>query len=63
MMNYIIAGILFAIGWHIVKIIYEISAELIFCKLHRTKWYNVMAGKEKKLNSKSDKGPKMKIGF
>lgn len=65
-MNYVLAGILLMIGWHIVKLIYEVASELLFCKLHKTKWYLVAAGKEPKtIESKPGDAKEVKnhIGF
>lgn len=62
-MKYIIAGILLSFGWHIVKIIYEIIEEILFCRLHNNRCYKIITGKEKRVNTKGKDGLKMKIGF
>lgn len=47
-MKYIIIGLLLSIGWHVVKLVYGILEELIFCRLHDARWYLIMVGKETK---------------
>ena len=62
-MNYILAGILLSIGWHLVKLIYIAFEETLYVRLHKSKWYQIITGKQK-LDSKDDsKSIKMKIGF
>lgn len=45
-MKYIITGLLLSIGWHFVKLVYEVVSELLFSRLHEAKWYLIAAGKE-----------------
>lgn len=61
-MNYIIIGALLAIGWYMVELIYYIIDEIIMCRLHKARWYNILAGKEKRKKAKQDVLIK-KIGF
>ena len=65
-MNYILIGLGLAIGWHIVKLVYEVVAELLFTRLHNTTWYLVVAGK-KPMNMEEQPGDikavKNQIGF
>ena len=68
-MNYILMGILLSVGWHIVKLIYEVAEELLFERLHKAKWYMAAAGrKPKEVKEPTDrpgeiKAVKNKIGF
>ena len=63
-MNYILMGILLSIGWHVVKLIYEVAAELLFERLHKAKWYAIAAGKKPKEIKPGDvKAVKNQIGF
>ena len=65
-MNYILIGILLAIGWFLVKIVYDVARELLFERLHSAKWYLVAAGirpKEVKERPGDAKAVKNHIGF
>lgn len=65
-MEYIIMGLMLSIGWHIVKLAYEIIAELLFTRLHKTKWYQVIAGKRPVTTNSAPgeiKAVKNQIGF
>lgn len=65
-MNYILIGVLVAIGWHLVKLIYEVVVELLFSRLHRADWYLIAVGKkpkEIKERPGDAKTVKNKIGF
>lgn len=44
-MEYIIMGLCLSIGWHVIKLIYEVAAELLFTRLHNATWYQIVAGK------------------
>jgi hypothetical protein len=62
-MKYIIIGLLLSIGWHVVKLLYSVAEELIFCRLHDTDWYCVVAGKKTKNNDSKSNVVKNQIGF
>ena len=65
-MKYILIGLLLSIGWHIATLIYDMAYELLFSRLHNTKWYLVAAGKKpKEVEDKPGdaKTVKNKIGF
>ena len=59
-MNYILIGLLLSIGWHIVKLFYLAFEEMLYIRLHDTKWYPILCGKKKKTVKKANKN---KIGF
>ena len=44
-MTCVIVGLLLAIGWYAGKLIYEVVSELLFERLHRSKWYLMAAGR------------------
>ncbi len=65
-MNYILMGLLFAIGWYLVRAIYDVATELLFSRLHNTKWYQIAAGKRPKKTKSypgDAKAVKNQIGF
>ena len=57
-MEYVIMGLMLSIGWHIVKLVYEIIAELLFTRLHKAKWYQVAAGKRPATTNSAPGDPK-----
>lgn len=60
-MNYVLIGMLFAIGWFAIRTVYMVIEEIIFCKLHRSNWYAIMCGK--KIVKEEKKQKSTKIGF
>lgn len=64
-MNYIVIGFLIGIGWHVVQLIYDVVYELLFCRLHKARWYNIAAGKRPIDIDAADnkKSVKNRIGF
>ena len=62
-MKYIIFGILVSIGWHTVKLIYEMVYELLFNRLHKADWYRIVAGEKPKDKRVDAKAVKNQIGF
>lgn len=64
-MNYISIGLLFGLGLYLAKLIFGIIEEILFTRLHTTKWYPFIAGKKpKNINATMDvKSVKNKIGF
>lgn len=64
-MNYIVIGFLIGIGWHVVKLIYSVVEELLFCRLHKTNWYAIAAGNRPIDIDAADnkKSVKNRIGF
>ena len=62
-MNYLLIALLASIGWHIGKVVFEVLGEVIFMRLHKTKWYAVVTGKETLSSSRNSKSTKMRIGF
>ena len=65
-MEYIIAGLLLSVGWHVVKIVYEMVCDILFTRLHKAKWYLTAAGKTPKTMKEQPgdiKAVKNKIGF
>ena len=62
----VITGILLSIGWHLGKIVYEVAAELLFSRLHKTEWYQLAAGRKPRETGEQPgdiKAIKNKIGF
>lgn len=45
MLKYLVIGIVMSIGWHCVKIVYEVLAEILFQRLHKEDWYAVLCKK------------------
>lgn len=64
-MSYISMGLLFGLGLCLVNLIFGIIEEILFIRLHNTKWYPFIAGKKiKNINNTMDvKSVKNKIGF
>lgn len=66
-MEYIVIGILLSIGWHLAKLAYEVTTDLLFARLHDARWYRELAGKEKPKKNDSKPGDihavKRTIGF
>lgn len=65
-MNYIFVGLCLSIGWHVVKLVYEVAAELLFTRLHNATWYQIAAGKkprDMKEHPGDIKAVKNQIGF
>ena len=64
-MNYIVMGLLMGLGWQMVRLIFGIIEELLFTRLHTTKWYPILAGKKPKSvkNTMEVNEVKNKIGF
>ena len=64
-MEYIIIGILLSIGWNLIVLLKNVIEEILFCRLHKYKWYAILAGKQTKTDKgKSDaKTITNKIGF
>lgn len=65
-MYYIFMGIMLAIGWYLVRIVYDIVCEVLFSRLHKADWYLVVAGKKPSTtqNKPGDlKTVKNEIGF
>jgi hypothetical protein len=61
-MDYIIIGVLLAIGWFIIRFVYDVVSEIIFCNLHHSELYAAICGKRQKKNVKK-KEPEKRIGF
>ena len=64
-MSYIAMGLLFGLELYLAKLIFVIIEEILFTRLHSTKWYSFIAGKKpKNINNTMDvKSVKNKIGF
>jgi hypothetical protein len=64
-MEYLIIGLLLGIGWHVAKLLFSVIEELLFTRLHKAKWYQIVAGKRpRKAEATMDvKTIKNKIGF
>lgn len=56
-MIYIIRGFLFGIGLYLAKLIFGIVEELLFSRLHKAKWYNIILGEQQDIENVK------KIGF
>lgn len=62
-MNYILIGALFSLGWHMVKLIWCMVDEIVYKRLHRTKWYKILCFGMDNKTGKVKTTVKMKIGF
>lgn len=63
MIEYILIGLAISIGWHFGRVIFGVLEEIIFERLHRSKWYKIVVGRMSINNKESNKNCKMKIGF
>ena len=59
--NWIAIGFLVAIGWFSGKIIFSIIEEILFERLHSSKYYRIIC--KKQTIKKSNDSKKMTIGF
>ena len=64
-MNYIIMGLLFGLGWHLVGLLIQIIEIPIMSRLKNAKWYQISAGtRPRKIkNTMEIKEVKNQIGF
>ena len=64
-MDYIIMGLLFGLGWHLVGLIIQIIEIPIMSRLKNAKWYQISAGTRPGhcKNTMDVKTIKNKIGF
>ena len=65
-MEYILMGLCLSIGWHIIKLVYGIIAELLFTRLHNAEWYQIAAGNKPMVMEEQPgdiKAVKNQIGF
>ena len=61
MISWIVIGFLVAIGWFSGKIIFSILEEILFERLHSSKYYRIICKKQEIKKSTSPK--KIPIGF
>lgn len=47
-MNYLFIGLMVSVGWHVGKLVYSLSEEIIFSRLHATEWYAILCKKQEK---------------
>ena len=61
--NYILIGVLFSLGWHMVKLVWCMVDEIAYKRLHKAKWYRTLCfgAEERSGDIKTDTN--MKIGF
>ena len=63
MIEYILIGLAISIGWHFGKVIFGVLEEIIFERLHKSKWYKIVVGRMSINEKESSKKLRMKIGF
>ena len=56
-------GLLFIVCYPIAMLLYEILSEVTMCRLHKTKWYHTVCGKEYVEPKNKSKDISMRIGF
>ena len=66
-MEILAIGFGLSIAWYLGKLIFDIIGEIIFTRLHKNKYYNIITGKRpRELKSKSQKVKSItggKMGF
>lgn len=58
-MKYLLMGLLASIGWYLGKVFVAVIEEVMFSRLHDSKWYAILCKREKK----DEKIKKSRIGF
>ena len=66
-MEILVIGFGLSIAWYLGKLIFDIIGEIVFMRLHKNKYYNIITGKRsRELKSKSQKVESItggKMGF